>query len=118
MKKQSEILQSAIDRLKGLAEVNGEYMDADDYGELLVTVKELTNMKLQASATEYRNQIESFVKYLNDGCASADGDEWDKWSQTPYIISHGDKQVTLDNMAEVYEGILKLLSDHLEEIID
>lgn len=116
MKKQSEVLESAIYRLKGLAEINREVMDADDYGELQTTIKELVKMKLQASATEYRHQIESFVDYLKDGCCTADGDEHHDWCQTPYIISHGEKQVMVENGSEVYEGFLKLLSDHLEDI--
>lgn len=116
MKKQSEVLQAAIDRLVSQAEVNREYMDADDYGDLQVTIKELIKMKNEALATEYRSQIQSFVDYLRDGCCDADGDEWDEWCQTPYTISHGDKQVTIDNGSEVYEGILKLLQDHMEDI--
>lgn len=116
MKKQSEVLQAAIDRLKCLADCNRDVMDADDYGDLQVTIKELIVMKNEASATEYRGQIQGFVDYLRDGVVEADGDEWHKWCQTPYVIQHGDKQVTIDNGSEVYEGFLKLLSDHLEEI--
>ena len=114
--KQSVVLENAINRLMGLAEVNREFMDADDYGELQTTIKELVKMRHEKAHSEYRSQIKSFVDYLRDGVTAADGDEWTDWCQTPYIITHGDKKVTVDNGPETYEGIISLLEDHLEDI--
>lgn len=116
MKKQSVILDAAINRLRGLAEVNHEVMDADDYSELQATISDLVKMKHEALAMEYRHQIESFVVYLQNSVTVTDGDEWNEWCQTPYIISHGDRKVTIDNGSEVYEGLIELLTTHLNEI--
>lgn len=110
------ILERALDRLRMMEEMNRGHMDADDRGDLIITISEMSKLLDEYKCIEYRGQIENFKKQLTDGCVEADGDEWNKWCQTPYTIIHGESKVTIENGSEVYEGILQLLDNHLKEI--
>lgn len=114
--KQSVVLENAIKRLMELAERDCEVMDADDYGDLQTTIKELVEIKNEKCDSEYRDQVQSFVDCLRDEALLEDESKWESWCRTPYIITQGDKKVTIYNMPETYEGILGLLEDHLEDI--
>lgn len=118
MKKQSEVLEAAINRLMGLAECNREVMDADDYGDLQVTIKELVHMKHEQEHIEYKEQLKSFVNYLESGSNSGNDDEkWNAWVDTDYVITHGDQTVTVYNGADFYDGLYHLLKETLDDTI-
>jgi uncharacterized protein YaaR (DUF327 family) len=118
IKTQSEVLQAALDRLEGYAEVNREYMDADDYGDLQATIKELHHMKNEAMVIEYKSQVKQFIDYLEGSLFDTQDDEdaWQKWTSMPYTITHGDKSVVIDNFAEVYDRLLHLLKEHYNDL--
>lgn len=118
MKKQSEVLGAAINRLMGLAEVNREYMDADDYGDLQATIRELVLMKHEHEYTEYKDQLKSFVDYLGSGGNSGDDDEkWNAWVDADYVITHRDQTVTVYNGADFCDGLYNLLKETLDDCI-
>lgn len=110
-----ETLERAIQRLRDYELVNSEVMDAEDLGELQVTIKELVKMKLEEDVKAYRKQVIDFKNYLND-MPEYNSDKWDEWCATPYVITHGEKSVMIENGATMYESIVQLLDDHLEEI--
>ena len=118
MRKQSEVLEVVINRLMGLAECNREVMDADDYGDLQVTIKELVHMKHEQEYTEYKDQLKSFVDYLGSGGNSGDNDDkWNAWVDTDYVITHGDQTVTVCNEADFCDGLYHLLKETLDDCI-
>lgn len=112
MKKLKE-LSKAIDRLHDLYVINQDVMEADDAKDLLSTIESLQAMYL----AEYKKQIEEFVDYMRMDFPEEDYDKhFTKWTETPYIITHGDKTVIVDNYADVYDALYTLLKDHLKDI--
>lgn len=103
-------LLKAIDRLQDMYDCNHEVMDADDQGDLLSTIEGLKTMYHNT----YKKQVIQFIEYLH---STPDGDnEWKQWSEQPYTITHGNKSVVIDNYADVYDGLLTLLEDHLKDL--
>lgn len=114
--RQSVTLDKAIKRLEGLKEVNHEFMDADDLGDLETTIEELNKIKDRAIFHEYKKQIKSFLDYMADSIDTGNTARFEEYTQTPFLITHGNKKVTVDCCAEVHEHIEGLLKAHLSEI--
>lgn len=111
--KELKELSKAIDRLYGLYAVNHEVMEEDDVKDLLGTIDSLRAMHL----AKYKKQVKEFVDYLrNDFPDAGDNAAWSKFVETPYVITHGDKTVIVENYADVYDGLFTLLKDHLEDL--
>ena len=107
-------LERAIKRLKDKMEIDHEYMDADDLGDLTVTICGLESMKQRIEHNNYVDQLEQFVDYLEN--ALSDDDERNEWMSTPYVITQGKQSVTLCNCADVYDGLLTVLREHIKDI--
>lgn len=114
--RQSVTLDKAIKRLEGLKEVNHEFMDADDLGDLESTIEELNKMKDRAIFHDYKKQIKNFLAYMDDCVDASKEEQFEEYTQTPFVITHGNKKVTIDCGAEVHEHIQLLLKEHLSEI--
>lgn len=107
-------LLKAIERLQTLYDIIHEYMDADDLGDLLSNIEGLKKMYHKA----YKEQLTQFIQYLDNTWMDKmdDAAVWQKWTETPYIISHDGKSVIIDNYADFYDGLLVLLRDHLSDL--
>lgn len=109
MNEMKELLK-AIERLQTLYDINNEVMDADDQGDLLSNIEGLKEIYHNT----YKRQISQFIEYLHN---TPEGDtEWRQWTEQPYTITHGSKSVVIDNYADVYDGLLTLLKDHLSDL--
>lgn len=104
-------IESAIQRLETMLDINKDYMDADDQGNLQVTIDDLKHMARKIKYNNYIDQVKQFVDYMQT--TLTDEDEQEEWLNTPYVITQGNHSVTIDNDADFYEGLLSLLKEHL-----
>lgn len=111
-------IESALQRLEELYDINHEVMDAEDLGDLLTTIDELKFMQYEQERIEYKDQLKSFVDYLESGGNSGDDyEKWSAWVDTDYVITHGDQTVTVHNGADFYDGLYHLLKETLDDTI-
>lgn len=104
------LLLKAVDRLQGVVLCNGEVMDDEDLNDLKAVIGGLQTMYHKA----YKEQLTDFISYMNN--TPADDKEWQKWTEQPYVISHGLQTVVIDNYADVYQAICDMLEDHLKDL--
>lgn len=114
-------IESSIRRLEAIYVCNHEVMDADDQGDLLVTIKELKSMKRELLHNEYKEKVIAFRDYVLStspmvDCNNDTVELWDKFYELKWTVRFGDKEATLDNVAEVYQPIVDMLNDHIDEL--
>jgi hypothetical protein len=103
-------IDESIKRLEAMYECNHEVMDADDVGALLTTIDELNDLACIYSQKRYVKQLKQFVNYIED-CEQ----DLTTFVETPFIISHGDTKVIIDNHSDVRDSLIDML---LTEIHD
>lgn len=109
-----EAIDRAIQRLNDTLEINREFMDADDIGDLQATIEGLKQMSIIEKHKAYKKQLKDFIDYLNTGGHSGDDDEkFQQWCDTDYVILHGDQRLDLCSTADVVSDLTCLLEDHL-----
>lgn len=109
-----EIIESSIQRLEGLLEINREVMDADDIGDLQSTIDGLSRMLLEYNRDKYVEQLVQFKDYL-DKCATNDNEkEFTEWTEKQYTITHDGHSVVIDNGAEVYNCLTEMLQTEID----
>lgn len=115
--KNLKTIESAIRRLEAMYDCNHEVMDADDCGDLLVTIKELELMRRQLLHDDYKEKVTAFRDYVFSTFPKGDDDkEYDDFYKLEWTIKFGDREVTLDNAAETYQPILEMLNGHIDEM--
>ena len=108
-------IESALQRLEALYDINHEVMDADDLGDLLTTIDELKVMQYEYNRELYVDQLIQFKSYLDLSSALPDERELQKWVEQPYTIIHGDHKVTIDNGADVYNYMVQMLQNEIDD---
>lgn len=109
-----EILESSIQRLVGLLEINREVMDADDIGDLQSTIEGLSRMVLEYNHDKYVEQLVQFKDYLDNSVANDNEKEFTEWTEKQYTITHDGHSVVIDNGAEVYNHLTDMLQDEID----
>lgn len=109
-----EILESSIQRLVGLLEINREVMDADDIGDLQSTIDGLSRMVLEYRRDKYVEQLIQFKEYLDNSTTIDNEEEFTKWTEKQYTITHDGHSVVIDNGAEVYNHLTDMLQDEID----
>lgn len=112
-----ETIRSAMQRLEGLKEVNYEVMDVDDLGDLQTTIDNLYRMLLEYRQKDYVEQLLKFKTYLDESAANNNEEEFTAWTEIPFVITHGDRTVTIDNGAEVHNHLVDMIQDELNDWI-
>lgn len=108
-------IESSIRRLEAMYECNHEVMDADDIGDLQTTIDDLKRMRLEYNREKYVEQLWQFKEYIDNSAASDNEREFKAWTEKPFIISHGDHTVTVENGAEVYNHLTDMLQDEIDD---
>lgn len=114
-------IESAIRRLESMYDCNREVMDADDQGDLLVTIKDLEFMRRKLLHDEHKKNVTAFRDYVLSTMPSEDftGDEmkaWEDFYELKWSIRFGDQEVTLENAANTWQPIVDMLNDYIEEM--
>lgn len=111
-------IESAIRRLEAMYECNHEVMDADDQGDLLVTIKDLEYMRRDILHDEYKKKVSDFLNYVVSTMPddSASNEEYDRFYAMDFTIKFGDQELLLQNGADTYQPIVDMLKDHLEDL--
>lgn len=127
MKKLLDVLKDCETRLNAMAEVNREYMDADDLGSLLTTIEDVKCLQEIVTEDSPHNlevpeedpdikRLKEFKDYMDSEMSTmGTSDEADdRFYNLKVSIRFGDKTLDLDNCAPVFNGI----QDCLDYIID
>lgn len=109
-----EILESSIQRLVGLLEVNREVMDADDIGDLQSTIDGLSRMIFEYNRDKYVEQLVQFKNYLDSSAVNDNEKEFTEWTSKQYTITHDGHSVVIDNGAEVYNCLTEMLQTEID----
>ena len=109
-----EILESSIQRLEGLLEINREVMDADDIGDLQSTIDGLSRMLLEYNRDKYVEQLLQFKDYLDTSVTTDNEKEFTEWTEKQYTITHDGHSVVIDNGAEVYNCLTEMLQTEID----
>lgn len=109
-----KILESSIQRLVGLLEVDREVMDADDIGDLQSTIDGLSRMLLEYNRDKYVEQLLQFKDYLDVSVTTDNEKDFTEWTEKQYTITHDGHSVVIDNGAEVYNHLTDMLQDEID----
>lgn len=89
-----------------------------------LTIEEINHLEISLKSAKYNQDIRNFYNYIMD--AMPDGPnstpeeqealdkEWERFYETPWIISFGGRSVRIENEATIYDGI----TDTLKDLID
>lgn len=93
----------------------------------VLTVEEFNHLEVALKCAKYVQDIRDFYKYLVD--AMPDGPnstpeeqealdkEWERFYETPWIISFGGRSVRIENEATIYDGITDTLKDMIDDCL-
>ena len=114
-------IESAIQRLKAMYDCNYECMDADDSGDLLVTIHELEQIKRNLLHDDYIKKVTDFrdhvVSTMPESTEKEDEHSLKAWEDSyglKWTISFAGKEVTLDSEAGTWQPIVDMLTDYLD----
>ena len=117
-------IESAIQRLKAMYDCNYESMDADDSGDLLVTIHELEQMKRNLLIDDYIKKVTDFRDHVVSTMPESTEEEdehslkaWEDFYGLKWTISFAGKEVTLDNEAGTWQPIVDMLTDYLDNYL-
>ena len=117
-------IESAIQRLKAMYDCNYESMDADDSGDLLVTIHELEQMKRNLLIDDYIKKVADFRDHVVSTMPESTEKEdehslkaWEDFYVLKWTISFAGKEVTLNNEAGTWQPIVDMLTNYLDNYL-
>ena len=117
-------IESAIQRLKVMYDCNYECMDADDGGDLLTTIHELEQMRINLMHDNYIKEVTEFRDHVVSTMPESTEKEdehslkaWEDFYELKWTISFAGKEVTLDNEAGTWQPIVDMLTDYLDNYL-
>ena len=117
-------IESAIQRLKAMYDCNYESMDADDSGDLLVTIHELEQMKRNLLIDDYIKKVTDFRDHVVSTMPESTEKEdecslkaWEDFYGLKWTISFAGKEVTLNNEAGTWQPIVDMLTNYLDNYL-
>ena len=117
-------IESAIQRLKAMYDCNYECIDADDGGDLLTTIHELEQMRINLLHDNYIKEVTDFRDHVVSTTPESKEKEdehslkaWEDFYGLKWTISFAGKEVTLDNEAGTWQPIVDMLTDYLDNYL-
>ena len=117
-------IESAIQRLKAMYDCNYECMDADDGGDLLTTIHELEQMRINLMHDNYIKEVTDFRDHVVSTMPESTEKEdehslkaWEDFYGLKWTISFAGKEVTLDNEAGTWQPIVDILTNYLHNYL-
>lgn len=117
-------IESAIQRLKAMYDCNHEVMDADDSGDLLTTIDELAQLRINLmhdnyikEITDFRDHVVSTMPESYEEETDADLKAWEDFYGLKWTISFAGKELTLANEAGTYQPIVDMLNNYLDNYL-
>ena len=106
--------------LNNLRKVVAEVVRKEDCDCL--SVADLKSLQTLLGCEIQERSHRDFLTHINKTMPVADCDnydaEWDKFIQIEWTISFNGQTITIDNCAQVYQGIYDMLSDYIDEVYD
>ena len=84
-----------------------------------LSVKDVDDLQRTIQCELYCQQIKSFRDHVDNAMPEAEGSEndWDEFYDLDWTIMFGGKAVTIHNEATVYNGILDMLKDFVDNCL-
>lgn len=117
-------IESAIQRLKAMYDCNHEVMDADDSGDLLTTIDELTQLRINLMHDNYIKEVTDFRDHVVSTMPESYEEEtddnlkaWEDFYGLKWTISFAGKELTLVNEAGTWQPIVDMLNNYLDNYL-
>lgn len=119
-----KIIECAIQRLKAMYDCNYEVMDADDSDDILATIHELEQMRIDLMHDNYIKEVTDFRDHVVSTMPESTEKEdehslkaWEDFYGLKWTISFAGKEVTLNNEAGTWQPIVDMLTDYLDNYL-
>ena len=117
-------IEKAMQQLRDMYECNHEAMDADDSGDLLTTIDELAQRRINLmhdnyikEVTDFRDHVVSTMPESYEEETDADLKAWEDFYGLKWTISFAGKELTLVNEAGTYQPIVEMLNNYLDNYL-
>lgn len=117
-------IEKAMQQLRDMYDCNHEAMDADDSGDLLTTIDELAQLRINLmhdnyikEVTDFRDHVVSTMPESYEEETDADLKAWEDFYGLKWTISFAGKELTLVNEAGTYQPIVDMLNNYLDNYL-
>lgn len=114
-------IEKAMQRLRDMYDCNHEAMDADDSGDLLTTIDELAQLRINLmhdnyikEITDFRDHVVSTMPESYEEETDANLKAWEDFYGLKWTISFAGKELTLANEAGTWQPIVDMLNNYLD----